>query len=218
MTHGDDAGLVVPPKLAAVQIVIVPIYRSDDERSLVLDKATQVSRALTDAGVRVHVDMRDTMKPGPKFYEWERKGVPFRIEIGPKDVAKEQLTLVARIAGAPDAPRKEMIGDASAASELPARLEAYQRALLQAAIDRRERNSHRNVADYDGFRQLLDGDGGFVYAGWCGSAQCEARVKEDTKATARVIPSEEFRSPTAPSRCLVCGERATHEVVWARAY
>jgi prolyl-tRNA synthetase len=218
MTHGDDAGLVVPPKLAAVQVVIVPIYRSDEERTLVLDKATQVARALTDAGVRVHVDMRDTMKPGPKFYEWERKGVPFRIEIGPKDVAKEQVMLVARIASAPDAARKEAIGDATAASVLPGRLDAYQHALLSAAIERRERNSHRDIADYDTFRQLMEGEGGFVYAGWCGSAQCEARVKQDTKATARVIPSEEFRSPTPPARCFVCGEAATHEVVWARAY
>lgn len=218
MTHGDDAGLVVPPKLAAVQAVIVPIFRSDEERILVLDKATQVSRALTDAGVRAHVDMRDSMKPGPKFYEWERKGVPFRIEIGPKDVASEHVMLVARVAASADAPRKEAIAEASIASVLPARLHAYQNALLKAAIARRERNSHRDIADYGAFRELMEGDAGFVYAGWCGSGECEARVKADTKATARVIPSDEFRSPTPPSRCFVCGQPAADEVVWARAY
>ncbi|HSL69672.1 MAG TPA: proline--tRNA ligase, partial [Longimicrobiales bacterium] len=184
MTHGDDHGLVVPPRLAPVQVVIVPIYRSDDERALVLEKADRVASILRQQQIRVQVDVRDTIKPGAKYFEWERKGVPLRIEIGPKDVAKQQLMVVLRteLAGLP---RKEAIEEAVALMTIPRRLEDYQRALLDAARARRESNSHRGIKDYREMKALLERDAGFVYAGWCESAECEAKVKEETKATIR---------------------------------
>ena len=217
MTHGDDNGLVAPPKLAPVQVVIVPIFRSDDEKTLVLDKAASVAAALRDRGMRVHVDARESMKPGPKYYEWERKGVPVRIEIGPRDVAASKLMVVMRVEHE-GVPRKEPLDENVAIEGMRARLDAYQAALYDTALKRRESNSHRGVTEYGAMREIIEGAGGFVFAGWCGSAACEAQVKEETKATIRCIPFEEFRSATAPAKCLVCGGGAQHEVVWARAY
>ena len=217
MVHGDDQGLVLPPRLAPIQAVIVPIYRKDEERALVLEKATELASGLKQAGVRVHVDARDTLKPGPKFYEWERKGVPLRLELGPKDIAAGQVTLVMRTE-VDGIARKEAIAEQQAIAIIPDRLTRYQQALLEAARARREAHSHRGVTEYARLREIVEGDGGFVYAGWCGSAACEEKVKEETKATIRVLPAEEFRSPQMPATCLVCGGAATHEAMWARAY
>ncbi len=217
MTHGDDNGLVIPPRLAPVQVVIVPIYRSDDERTLVLDKAERCANILREQHIRVQVDARDTVKPGAKYFEWERKGVPIRIEIGPRDVAKQQVMMVMRTELA-DLPRKQAMDETTALMGIQARLDAYQRALLKAALERREANSFRGVTEYGQVKELVERDAGFVYAGWCGSAECEAKVKEETKATIRNIPFEEFRSPTAPKTCVVCGKPAQHEVIWSRAY
>jgi prolyl-tRNA synthetase len=217
MVHGDDSGLVMPPRLAPIQVVIVPIYRTDEERALVLGKAAEIASGLKQAGVRVHVDARDTLKPGPKFYEWERKGVPMRLELGPRDVAAGQVTLVMRTEVEGSA-RKEAIAEQQAIATIPDRLTRYQHALFEAARARREASTHRGITDYARFREIVEGDGGFVYAGWCGSAACEQQVKEETKATIRVLPGEEFRSPEPPSSCLVCGGAALHEAVWARAY
>jgi prolyl-tRNA synthetase len=217
MTHGDDGGLILPPRLAPIQVVIVPIYRSDEERSLTLDKAGQVAAALRARDVRVHIDARDNMKPGPKYYEWERKGVPIRVEIGPKDIAKEQLMLVLRTTPG-ELQRKESIAESQAPDVVVQRLDQLQKGLLAAAVQRREANSHRGVADYARLRELIEDAGGFVFAGWCGSADCEQKVKDDTKATIRVLPLEEFRSPEQPQHCAVCGRPSQTEAVWARAY
>ena len=217
MTHGDDNGVVVPPWLAPTQVVIVPIYRSDDERALVLEKANAVAARLKQDQVRVHIDSRDTMKPGAKYYEWERKGVPMRVEIGPRDVANSKLAVVMRVE-VPGIQRKEIMDEAAALSGIRQRLEDFQRALRQAAIDRREANSHRGITEYAKLRELVEADSGFVYAGWCGSAECEAKVKEETKATIRNLPLEEFRSKEKPAKCAVCGQDAKHEAIWARAY
>ena len=217
MTHGDDQGIVVPPWLAPTQVVIVPIYRSDDERALVLEKAEAVAARLKQDQVRVHVDARDTMKPGAKYYEWERKGVPMRIEVGPRDVANQKLVVVLR-RELPGLPRKEIMDEATALASIRTRLDDFQQALRLAAIERREANSHRGIEDYGRLRELVEADAGFVYAGWCGSAACEAKVKEETRATIRNLPQEEFRSPVPPGKCAVCGAAAQHEVIWARAY
>ncbi|HUF52107.1 MAG TPA: proline--tRNA ligase [Longimicrobiales bacterium] len=217
MTHGDDHGLVLPPRVAPVQVVIVPIYRKDDERALVLDKAAAVAQALQAKGVRVHVDARDNLKPGPKYYEWERKGVPMRIEIGPRDVAAGKFVLVMR-RELDGMPRKEILDEVAGIDLVPDRLDRFQRALLGAAIERREQNSHRGIAEYARLREIVEGAGGFVFAGWCGSGQCEQQVKEETKATIRVLPNEEWRSAEQPSQCAVCGARAQAEAIWARAY
>jgi prolyl-tRNA synthetase len=215
MTHGDDKGLVMPPRLAPIQVVIVPIFRNEEERALVLAKAKEIADALP--GIRTHVDARDNMTAGAKFYEWELKGVPFRMEVGPKDIAKQQLVLARRVIEE-GAQRKEFLPEGEVLSSLPQRLEDFQTFLRERARARREANSHRGVESYDRLREIVEGVGGFVFAGWCGMAECEEKVKDETKATIRCIPDEEFRSPTAPEKCLVCGMAAEHEVIWARAY
>jgi prolyl-tRNA synthetase len=216
MTHGDDRGLVLPPRVAPYQVVVVPIFRKDEERSIVMPKVDEVVASLTARGIRVHVDAREKMTPGAKFFEWETKGVPFRIEVGPKDVAKGQLVLARRIPEGEE--RKLFLPEAEVLESLPARLDAYGTFLFERARERRDAHSHRGVEEYARLRAIMEGEGGFVYAGWCGADACEARVKDETKATIRCIPFEEFRSAEAPTRCLVCGAAAEHEVIWARAY
>ncbi|HEX8276604.1 MAG TPA: proline--tRNA ligase [Longimicrobiaceae bacterium] len=215
MTHGDDQGLVMPPRVAPIQVVIVPIYRKAEERELVLGKTREIVAAL--GGIRTHVDDRDNLTPGAKFYEWETKGVPFRIEVGPKDIAKEQVVLARRVVGEGE-DRKQFLPEAEVLGSMQRRLDEFQAFLLERARARREANSHRGVTEYARFREILDGEGGFVYTGWCGSAECEARVKDETKATIRCLPFEEFRSPEAPATCVVCGGESTVEAVWAKAY
>ncbi len=200
MIHGDDAGLVCPPRLAQYQVVIVPIYRTDEERSAVLEASDRVRRELVSAGVRVHLDARDGMKPGAKYYEWEGRGVPLRLEVGPRTGGKkEHLPL----AGLP----VRII-------ELMAQM---QHDLLEASRARREAASIRN-ATKEQFLAHIEGPGGLVYAGFCGSGECEADIKERTKATIRVLPDEEFRSPEPPVVCMWCGRPSVAEAVWAKAY
>ena len=215
MTHGDDAGLVMPPRVAPIQVVIVPIYRKDEEREAVLGKAGEIAAALD--GIRTHVDDREKLTPGAKFFEWELKGVPFRIEVGPKDIAKGQVVLARRVPGE-DEDRKQFLPEAEVLGSMGQRLEEYQAFLLDRARRRREENSYRGIESYERFREIMEGPGGFVYAGWCGSAACEEKVKDETKATIRCLPLEEFRSDPAPAACLVCGGAATAEAMWARAY
>ena len=215
MTHGDDEGLVLPPRLAPHQVVIVPIWKSEEQRRTVLDKARELRAALSGR-VRVHVDDRENMTPGAKFFEWERKGVPLRIEIGPRDVAGSQVVLVRRLKG--EADRKRPIDEAEAVAVLPELLTGLQAEMRAAAAARREENSVRADSDFEGFRSRMAGLGGFVYAGWCGREACEQKVKDETKATIRVIPDQEFRSEEPPERCLCCGEAPAEEVLWAKAY
>lgn len=217
MTHGDDDGLVVPPWLAPTQVVVIPIYRTDDERAATLEKAAQVEARLREQGVRVKVDARSHLNPGAKFYEWERKGVPLRVEIGPKDLEKAQLCIARRVIPEGEK-RKIFLPEDEVLGSIAARLEEIQRSLRDRAIARREANSHRGVTDWGEMKEILEGDGGFVYTGWSGDPAVEARAKEELKATIRVIPGEEFRSATMPGRCISGEGEAKHEVVWARAY
>jgi prolyl-tRNA synthetase len=217
MTHGDDAGIVVPPRLAPYQVVIVPIFRTADDRVLVMEAVDRVASMLRSEQVRVHIDAREGMTPGAKFYEWERKGVPLRIEIGPRDVANGKFVVVRRVALG-DEPRKEIVDEGVGIVMIPERLKEIQSGMLEAAIRRREDNSYRGVSDYGEFQEILDGPGGFIYTGWCGSAECEERVKEETRATIRALPFEEFRSAAVPERCIACGGSSSEEAVWARAY
>ena len=219
MTHGDDNGLRVPPRLAPIEVVVVPIYRSDEERARVLEAAHRLkqtwgtSRNGVPAKLRMHVDDRDGMKPGAKYYEWELRGVPLRMEIGPRDLDANTAVLVRR-----DTRAKQSASLDTIAEESSALLETIQNDMLAAARDRREQHSVRGDLSYDKFRQIMDGEGAFVYAGWCQSNSCEAQVKEETKATIRVLPDPEFRSPEAPKRCLHCGAEAKVEALWAKAY
>ncbi len=216
MTHGDDVGVVVPPRLAPTQVVVIPISRKEEERVAVLEKAHQMAATLKDAGVRVKVDARPHLSPGSKFWEWERKGVPFRLEIGPKDLAKEQAVLVRRVSFG-DETRKEFLPEREALDLMPSRLETFQGNLLKAAIERREANSHRGVEDMAELKEIIDGPGGFVYTGWSGDPAVEEMVKEQTKATIRVLPDAEFRSATPPKKCIGGGESKV-EVIWSKAY
>jgi len=216
MTHGDDDGLVLPPRLAPVQVVVVPIWKDEGQKRLVLEVARRVSHVLA-GDLRVHVDERESETPGAKFYEWERKGVPLRIEVGPRDVAKQKVVVVRRFV--PDGTeRKQSVEESKAFATIPRILEEIQGQMLRAAERRREEHSLRGVTEQGRLCEFMEGEGGFAYAGWCGSAECEERVKEETKATIRVLPDEEFRSEEAPARCVVCGEEAEHEAAWARAY
>jgi len=217
MTHGDDDGLVVPPRLAPTQVVIVPLWFDDEQQSGVMAKADEVKQRLTEAGVRVKVDARDHLNPGAKYYEWERKGVPLRIEIGPKDLEKGSLALAKRVR-AEDEKRKEFVEENEAIASVPDRLEAFQLKLLEAAVQRREDNSYRGVNSIGELGEILENGGGFVYTGWSGDPAVEEQVKEATKGTARCIPLEEFRSETPPEKCIGGEAEATCEVIWSRAY
>jgi len=215
MAHSDDLGLVLPPRLAPIEVVIVPIWKSDEQKSQVMEASERVRKRL-DGVARVRLDDRDTLNPGAKYYEWEGKGVPIRLEIGPKDVAKEQVMSVRRFAAESGA-RKAPIAEAELSTRLPEILANMQSELLQAALERRETNSYRNVSDYEEFKRIVGTGGGFIYTGHCGAEDCETRVKDDTKATIRVIPDADFRSDQTPDRC-ICGGASEHEVLWARAY
>jgi prolyl-tRNA synthetase len=219
MTHGDDIGLRIPPLLAPTELVIVPIYKSDDERATVLEAADRVMDTLEDwerrdpGRLRVHIDDREGIKPGAKYYEWELRGVPLRLELGPRDLAQNQGVLVRRDTRAKKPVSLDTIGED--VNELLMRI---QEDMLIAARERREQNSIRKRISYDDFRSLMDGKGGFVYAGWCESPECETQIKEETKATIRVLPDEEFRSAEPPATCLKCGRPSVVEAVWAKAY
>jgi len=217
MSHGDDAGVVVPPKLAPIQVVIVPILRGDDTATAVKEKAAEVALRLRELGVRTRLDERDHLSPGSKYYEWERKGVPFRVEIGPKDLAQGQLALARRVT--PEgAKRKEFVPEAEAIAGMPAGLEAFQRELLESATRRREEHSYRGVKSVAEAKEILDTTGGFVFTGWSGDPAVEQTMKDVCKATSRVIPGEEFRSETTPEKCVSGTGPSRMEVVWARAY
>jgi prolyl-tRNA synthetase len=219
MTHGDDNGVRIPPLLAPIELVIVPIYRSEEERSQVLEAAKRITTSLLDwerrapGMLRVHVDDRDGVKPGAKYYEWELKGIPLRMELGPRDIAKNQCVLVRR-----DTREKRPASLNTIGEDISELLIRIQEDMLISARERREANSIREPISYDRFREIMEGDGKFVYAGWCGGAKCENDIKEETKATIRVLPDEEFRSAEAPRHCLKCGNAATAEALWAKAY
>jgi prolyl-tRNA synthetase len=212
MTHGDDAGLICPPRLAQYQVVIVPIYKSDEERATVLETAERTRQDLAAAGIRVHVDAREGMKPGAKYYEWEGRGVPLRLEIGPRDVASNTVMLARRTGG-----KKESLPAAGLAAALSSAMDALQRDMLESARERREANSVRGATKQQ-FLDKLEAGGGFIYSGFCGRNECEMEIKEQTKATIRVLPDEEFRSPVVPATCMWCGLPTVTEALWARAY
>jgi prolyl-tRNA synthetase len=212
MTHSDDLGLVCPPRLAQYQVVIVPIYKSPEERSLVLEASDRLRKEIAAGGVRVHLDARDGMKPGAKYYEWEGRGVPLRLEIGPRDVAASSVVLARRTGG-----KKETVPLEGVAARVITTMNQMQADLLEAAKTRREAATLRE-ATKNQFIDKMEHEGGFVYGGFCGSAECEAEIKEKTKATIRVLPDPEFRSSTAPERCLWCDRPSVAEAVWAKAY
>ena len=208
MTHGDDQGLVLPPRIAPYQLVIVPIPGKEFEEK-VLPAARSLRETLVTAGLRVHLDDRGEYTPGWKYNEWELRGVPLRVEIGPRDIAKGQAVLVRR-----DNREKAFVPMDHVATEATALLDSIQSGLLDKARVFLAANTHR-AEDYETFRQIMDGPRGFIEANWCGDADCEDAIQEETSATIRCLPLEAKR---AKGSCVRCDKPGQHVVLFAKAY
>jgi prolyl-tRNA synthetase len=207
MQHGDDRGLRLPPSLAPYQVVVIPISRSDEERSRVLEASAKIVAELSD--VRVKVDDREEHRPGFKFNEWELRGVPVRLELGSRDLDQDQVTVARR-----DTLEKGVHPLPSLAEHVHGLLGEIQRSLREQARHFTQDHTIR-PSSYEEMRSFLEASGGFAVAPWCGSRECEARVKQETKATIRYLPMDPAQ-PEGP--CIVCGGRAVDEAAWARAY
>ena len=207
MVHGDDRGLKLPPKVAPVQLVIVPIT-FDKSKKEVLDKAYKLCIMLGKE-FRVEVDARDEYKPGWKFNEWEMRGVPLRLEIGPRDMAKEQVVLVRRDTG-----EKIIVKEEELAETVNSLLTEIQNNLFNQAKKFLQENI-REVSDYSEFKKIIEEKKGLIRTHWCGNRDCEDKVKEETKASIRCIPFEENK---IPGKCIYCGKDASTLVYFARAY
>lgn len=209
MTHSDDNGLVLPPKLAPYQVVIVPIYKGEEQLAQISEVADQITADLRAKGVTVKFDNRDTHKPGWKFNQYELQGVPVRIAIGPKDLEKGTVEVARR-----DTLEKQFMNQTDVATAVPQLLEDIQSNLYQKALKFREEHSH--TADtWEEFEALIKGDGGFVYAHWDGTSETEDKIKDLTKATIRCIPLE---GNDEPGSCVLTGKPSKRRVVFAKAY
>ncbi|MFL6280516.1 MAG: proline--tRNA ligase [Vicinamibacterales bacterium] len=208
MTHGDDSGLILPPRIAPYQVVIVPIARGNWQET-VLPRARDIQSELMRHGVRVMLDDRDAYTPGWKFAEWEMRGVPLRLEIGPKDIEKSQVLLARR-----DTREKLPTPMEGLAAVILSLLEAIQKNLFERALQFRKEHTQR-VSSYDEFKSVMEGRPGFVIAAWCGSADCEAQIKAETQATLRNIP---LNSNAVSAACVKCGQAAATEAWFAKAY
>ncbi len=209
MAHGDDNGIVIPPRLATIQVVVIPIFRKPEERERVMPFVTNFTGALKAAGIGVRVDDREQYSPGWKYNEWEKRGIPLRIEVGPRDLDKNQVMLVRRDNG-----QKTPASQDGLTGTIRTTLDTIQSDLFEKAKAFREGNSRR-VDDYSRFPEILDGPGGFLWSHWCGSGDCEERVKNETKATIRCIP---LQRPSETGQCVVCGKPSEGRVIFARAY
>jgi prolyl-tRNA synthetase len=210
MVHGDDQGLILPPRLAPYQVVIVPIFKSDDEKRTVFEAARKIREQLVSADIRVKLDERDGMSPGFKFNDWEMRGVPLRVELGPKDVASGNVVLARR--DKPGREGKTSVSQQGIAAVVAETLEQIQNALFQRALEFRKANTIE-PKDYSEFKAAVEK--GFALSHWCGSADCEAKIKEETKATMRCIPLEQTGGA---GQCIYCGKSAPEQAIFARAY
>ncbi|HXF84594.1 MAG TPA: proline--tRNA ligase [Anaerolineales bacterium] len=210
MVHGDDQGLILPPRLAPIQAIIIPIYKNDAEKTTVMESANRIFKELKDAGIRVKMDDRDNVSSGFKFNDWEMRGVPARVEIGPRDVEKGTVALARR-----DRPGKEgksFVPQAGLAATVSRLLSEIQDSLLKRAIAFRDANIHEPKT-YEDLKKIVED--GWAFAYWCESAECEAKVKQETKATTRNIP---LNQPDWEGTCVVCGKPAKRKVYFARSY
>jgi len=210
MVHGDDQGLKLPPVLAPYQVVMVPIWRKEGQKGQVLE-ATERLRAELTGRFRVTVDDREGYTPGWKFNEWELRGVPLRIEIGPRDVEQESVVLARR--DVPGRAGKSTVPTAGLAASVGEMLDTIQAGMLAAATAFRDAHIHP-ATDYETLKEIVAEDWARAY--WCGNLDCEARIKEDTKATNRNIPLDQ--GDAGPGVCVVCGQPAREWSYWARAY
>ncbi|MBN2552666.1 MAG: proline--tRNA ligase [Spirochaetales bacterium] len=208
MAHSDDRGLVLPPVLAPVQVMIVPIFKNENKAEVIGYARKLYERLKTR--VSVQIDEDDQNSPGWKFAEAELQGIPIRVEAGPKDMASGQVVLVRR-----DTCEKIPVAVAEAETRITQLLEEIQNGLYHRALTFRKENTHR-AEDYKSFKRIIEDQGGFVEGGWCGNPECEAKIKEETKATIRVLPMG--RNEHQLDSCILCGEKATELAVFAKAY
>ncbi|MCE3294548.1 MAG: proline--tRNA ligase [Crocinitomicaceae bacterium] len=209
MTHSDDEGLVLPPKLAPIQVVIVPIYRSEEELQLITEKANEIRQKLNALGISVKFDNDDNRRPGWKFAEYEVKGVPVRLAIGPRDLAENKVELARR-----DTKEKSVVSLDGLDTYIQKLLDEIQQNLYDRALKFREENM-RKVDTYEDFKQQLEEKSGFFLVHWDGTAETEARIKEETQATIRCIPLD---APDEEGKCMVTGKPSKKRVVIAKAY
>jgi len=206
MTHGDDKGLILPPKIAPIQVVIIPIYTNDDKDS-VIQKSNQIKDDLSKIDLRVHLDDREQLTPGFKFNDWEMKGIPIRIEIGPKDIAKKQVVLARR-----HNRTKTSVNMDSLTEEISSELKNIQKEMFDAAKKILDERIVR-VSEYQQFKEQLD-SGKMIDCSWCGNQTCEDKIKEETGADLRVIPSDNTKAET----CIYCKNSGTTNALFARGY
>jgi len=209
MTHSDDEGLVLPPKLAPIQVAIVPIYKTEEQLNQISEKVNQLASELRALGISVTYDDDDNRRPGWKFAEYEAKGVPVRIAIGPRDLENNKAEVARR-----DTKEKETIDWDSLVSHIPALLDKIQENLFQRALAFNKENT-TTVDSYEEFKKALDEKPGFISAHWDGTKETEAKIKEETKATIRCIP---FDSEEENGKCIYSGQASTRRVLFARAY
>ena len=207
LTHGDDKGLRLPPRIAPIQVVIIPITKNEDQTNQLKTYLNPMTEALRSSGIRIFEDWTNN-SPGFKFNEWEMKGVPLRMEVGPRDIKEEKVVLVRR-----DSKEKLFISKDSVLESVQELLEDIQENLLRQARNFRDENTHA-VQDYTEFKEVIK-QGGFVRCGWNGDSKVEAKIKEETKATVRCIP---FNENPQGLTCIKTGEEAKHEVIFAKAY
>lgn len=210
MAHGDNAGLILPPRVAPIQIIVIPIWKTQPEQAAVETVLTSLEQMAKEHHLRLHIDRRDTLTPGFKFNDWELKGVPLRVEIGPKDVARDQVVVVRRDTGSKNAlPLKQ----------LPSEINQILGDIQQNLFKRHSEfvNQHTQTVDaYPEFTTLAENTSGFIRAFHCGQTECEAKIKEETKATARVIPFDQPDLKT--KKCVKCKQSAQYQVLFAKAY
>jgi prolyl-tRNA synthetase len=209
MSHSDDEGLVLPPRLAPIQVVIVPIFRKEAEQSLVMEKADAYFAALKAAGIRVKLDARDNQSPGFKFAEYELKGVPVRIAIGPRDVTNGTVEVARR-----DTKEKQVMAETDLVHKIQHLLEQIQTNLYQKALDYRTEHITA-VNTWDEFKDILENKTGFISAHWDGTSETEQKIKEETKATIRCIPLDNHLENGI---CVYSGKPSTQRVLFAKAY
>ena len=207
MTHGDDKGLILPPKIAPIQVVIIPIYHTNDDKDSVIQKAHQIKDDLSKIDLRVHLDDREQLTPGFKFNDWEMKGIPIRIEIGPKDIAKKQVVLVRR-----HNRTKISLNMDSLTEEISSELKNIQKEMFDTAKKILDERIVR-VSEYQQFKDELD-NGKMIDCSWCGNQNCEDKIKEETGADIRVIPSDNTKAET----CIYCKNLGTTNALFARGY
>lgn len=209
MSHSDDKGLVLPPKIAPLQVVIIPIWSNEDEKKAVLTEVQKIKTELETVQITYKVDEREG-RPGFKYFEWERKGIPLRVEIGPKDIQKQSVVVVERVSG-----KKEFVSNKELSTYIRESLERMQKALLENSRKLRLENT-REVFDYEEFRKIMSEKQGFIFTHLCSDKNCEEKIKEETNASARCIPFENGLDNSG--KCIYCKRDASNKVLFAKAY